>query len=246
MGIFMWGKGEAMTQKERVLELARSQLGVREAPMGTNRVKYNTEYYGWEVKGAAYPWCCVFQWWLFRHTEAGELFYGGGKTASCSTLLHYYQQRGQGVDKKDIRPGDLVFFIFDGGKSGGVNHVGLCESVEKGYVTTIDGNTGADEANGGTVNRRRRSLSYVGGAARPAYRETEDLPPAAGGEEKEERVKLYTSIEEMPAWAKGAAEKALRNGYIRADGGGAVGVWEVSLQPLVWMDRAGLLDKPAQ
>ena len=222
-------------RREEILALARSQIGVRENPMGSNTVKYNEEYYEMAVKGAEYPWCCVFQWWLFRHAGAEELFYGGGKTASCTALYRFYQQRGQTVDKQNLRPGDLVFFVFDGGKSGGMNHVGICEKVEPGYVTTIDGNTGDDEANGGTVARKRRSLQYVGGAARPAY-----------GEEKEEEMKLYRYVSEMPQWARPAAEKAVQNGFIRMDETGAAGVWETNLQTLVWMDRAGLLDQRAR
>lgn len=223
-----------MAGKEEILALARSQLGVREEPMGSNRVKYNREYYGMEVKGPEYPWCCVFQWWLFRQAGAGELFYGGGKTASCTALYRFYEKRGQRVDKEGIRPGDLVFFVFDGGKSGGMNHVGICERVEPGYVVTIDGNTGSDQANGGTVARKRRALKYVGGAARPAY------------EEGEAGMKLYRYVEEMPEWARAAAGKAVRNGYVKMDPTGAAGVWESNLQTLVWLDRAGLLDVPAR
>ncbi len=222
-----------MGDRERLLALARGELGTREAPMGSNRVKYNTDYYGMEVRGDAYPWCCVFQWWLFRRAGLAQSFYGGGKTASCTALYRFYQQRGQEVDPKEVRPGDLVFFVFDGGKSGGMNHVGLCEAVEDGLVVTIDGNTGSSEANGGTVARRRRALKYVGGAARPAYRE-------------EEEMKIYRYVSEVPQWARASAEKAVRNGYIRLDAAGAAALYESSLQPLVWLDRAGLLDTPAR
>lgn len=62
-----------MTDINKILELARSQLGVKEAPAGSNRVKYNTAYYGREVSGGAYPWCCAFIWWLFREAGAPEL-----------------------------------------------------------------------------------------------------------------------------------------------------------------------------
>ena len=216
-----------------LLELARSQLGVKEAPAGSNRVKYNTAYYGREVSGGAYPWCCAFIWWLFREAGAPELFYGGGKTASCTTLYNWYRRQGQAVEKAEIRPGDLVFFNFDGNPAV-MNHIGICESVEPGYVTTIDGNTGTtNEANGGAVMRRRRALRYVGGAARPAYTE------------EEEGMKLYRYVAEMPEWAREAATKAINNGLIKMDEHGAVGVWEANLQALVWMDRLGLLDKPA-
>ena len=45
---------------ERVLDVARRELETREEPANSNRVKYNTWYYGWEVSGAAYPWCMAF------------------------------------------------------------------------------------------------------------------------------------------------------------------------------------------
>ena len=95
-------------RKEEILTLARSQIGVREDPIGSNRVKYNTEYYGMEVRGRQYPWCCVFQWWLFHALGGDGLFYGGGKTASCTVLYRFYEKRGQGVKPAEIRPGDLV------------------------------------------------------------------------------------------------------------------------------------------
>ena len=47
----------------------------------------------------------------------------------------------------------------------------------------------------------------------------------------------------MPAWARPSAEKAYKKGLIAADAkSGAVTVYEANLQPLVWMDRLGLLD----
>lgn len=238
---------------DKILALARAQLGEKENPMGSNRIKYNDEYYEMAVKGPEYPWCCVFQWWLFRHAGGEELFFGGGKTASCTALWRDYQKRGRGVDKENIRPGDLVFFVFDGGRSGGMNHVGICEKVEPGYVTTIDGNTGSDDSNGGTVARKRRSLKYVGGAARPAYEEQSaetaagesqkpepdgqsEASPSAGGE------RLYRYVDQMPEWAREAATKAIQRGVLRMDATGAVGVWESNLQSLVWLERLGLLE----
>lgn len=244
-----------MMTADTILTLARAQLGEKENPLGSNHVKYNNEYYEMEVKGPEYPWCCVFQWWLFHHAGGEELFFGGGKTASCTALWRDYQKRGQGVEKGDIRPGDLVFFVFDGGRSGGMNHVGICERVEPGYVTTIDGNTGSDEANGGTVARKRRSLNYVGGAARPAYEDAapaDEAGPAAPTGSTQSLVaakssatggqRLYRYVAEMPEWARQAAAKAIRRGILRMDESGAVGVWESSLQSLVWLERLGLLE----
>lgn len=162
----------------KVLAVARSQLGVKESPAGSNRVRYNTAYYGREVSGDAYPWCCVFQWWLFREAGASGLFYGGQKTASCTALYNDYRRKGRTVPVQEARPGDLIFFTFSkADKQQGIcNHVGVCEANETGYITTIDGNTGStNEANGGAVMRRRRAWSWVTGAARPDYVEEQTM-----------------------------------------------------------------------
>ena len=59
---------------DKMLNLARQEIGVSENPRKSNHVKYNTEYYGWEAIGENYPWCCVFIWWLFKHSGLSHLF----------------------------------------------------------------------------------------------------------------------------------------------------------------------------
>lgn len=53
-----------MSQAEKVLDLARQQLGVTESPAGSNNVKYNTAYYGQAVHdglwNTTFAWCAVF------------------------------------------------------------------------------------------------------------------------------------------------------------------------------------------
>ncbi len=61
--------------------------------------------------------------------------------------------------------------------------------------------------------------------------------------EEEEDMKQYHYVQDMPEWAREAATKAICAGVMRMDGAGAVNVWECNLQPLVWMERAGMLDK---
>ena len=139
-----------MATAEKILEIARSQIGARESPANSDNVKYNTAYYGREVSGK-YPWCAVFVWWVFREAGAPELYYGGGETAYCPTLMSFHKKQAV----TDYRPGDIVFFNFSGKSAAG--HVGICESWDGTYITTIDGNTGgASEDNGGAVMRRRR------------------------------------------------------------------------------------------
>jgi len=156
---------------DKLLALARGELGVTERPAGSNKVKYNTAYYGREVSGAGYPWCCTFVWWLFQQAGASALFYGGGRTAYCPTLLTYHKKQGV---RGDYRPGDVIFFNFSGKTSAA--HVGICEGWDGEHITTIDGNTGSgNEANGGAVMRRTRHKKYIVGAYRPAYEEEETM-----------------------------------------------------------------------
>ena len=162
-----------MVSASKILALAKKELGNKEYPAGSNKVKYNETYYGHSVSGSSYPWCAVFIWWLFYRSNAAQLYYGGEKTAYCPALLQYYESKGQ-IVSGGYKPGDLIFFDFNG--NGTPDHIGICESFNGTYITTIDGNTGTDnEANGGCVMRRKRHKKYVCGAARPAYsKEKED------------------------------------------------------------------------
>lgn len=158
----------------RVISIAQRELGVTEMPPNSNKVQYNTMYYGREVSGSAYPWCVVFIWYIFNKAKLSDLFYGGGKTASCTTLNSYHKRRGQAVEIEDIQPGDIVFFDFSG-KRAKTEHVGLCVYRYADHIVTIDGNTGTtNEANGGAVMQRDRLEKYVSAAYRPAYPEEEE------------------------------------------------------------------------
>ena len=120
----------------------------------------------WQQSGLIIP----FGRWVFREAGAPELYYGGGETAYCPTLMSFHKKQAV----TDYRPGDIVFFNFSGKSSAG--HVGICESWDGTYITTIDGNTGgASEDNGGAVMRRRRHKKYIVGAYRPDYEEEESV-----------------------------------------------------------------------
>lgn len=160
-----------------IIKILEKEVGIKEKPANSNKVKYNTKYYGKEVSGSAYPWCCAFVWWVFAEAGASELFYGGKKTAHCATLLNYHKKAGQSVSG-NYKPGDIIFFNFSGKTN--AEHVGICVEYNKskGTITTIDGNTGTvNEANGGAVMYRTRALKYVIGAYRPAYDGAETIKP---------------------------------------------------------------------
>lgn len=162
-----------MATAKSLLDIARRELGVRETPMNSNNVKYNTAYYSREVYdglwGTTFAWCVVFVWWCFQQAGAAELFYGGGKTASCTALRDWAKQNGQWVTG-GYRPGDVV--IYDWHDDGKPDHCGIIETVGGSTVVAIEGNTAiGNDSNGGEVMRRTRTLSDIMGAVRPAYEE---------------------------------------------------------------------------
>ena len=54
---------------DMVVAAALAEVGVKESPKNSNRVKYNTWFYGKEVRGSAYPWCMTFVQWCFAHAK---------------------------------------------------------------------------------------------------------------------------------------------------------------------------------
>lgn len=201
---------------ERLLEIARSEIETKEFPPGSNRVKYNTEYYGDEVSGSQYPWCAVFIWWVFRKAGLSGLYYDGQKTAYVPTLMTWARLKRLTVEEPQA--GDIVCFCFSTGY-----HVGLCESWDGEYVTTIDGNTGTiSENNGGCVMRRRRHKKHIAAIIRPQY-EREDAEMDLKKMTTEELVDLGNKIcealaeREPSAWSAEAREWAEKSGIIAGD-----------------------------
>lgn len=156
-----------MTQIEKILTLAVSQIGVKEIPAGSNKVKYNTAYYGRVVSGSAYPWCCAFIWWLFNECGLSNLFVGGSKTAYCPNVEKFYKSIGQWHSTPKV--GDIVLFDFTG--KGLAGHIGIVEKVNAdGSIVAIEGNTSlTSNDNGGSVMRRTRKRGVIRGFARPQY-----------------------------------------------------------------------------
>lgn len=209
-----------------VLNAARSQLGVRESPANSNRVKYNAWYYGREVSGPEYPWCMAFVQWCAM-TAGAELPF---KTASCGALLRWYRTHQPECVVTEPRAGDIVIFDFPGGAA--TDHTGIFEAANGDTVTTIDGNTGtADEANGGAVMRRTRGRDTVAAYIRP--REWE------GGDKK--RYQTIGELKTFAPWAEETVRKLVERGALNGNGSG-LDLSEDMLRAFVVNDRMGLYE----
>lgn len=167
---------------DKVISIARSQLGTVEDPPGSNNVIYNTDYYGHPVSGSGYPWCAVFLWDIFRMAGESNAFYGGRKTASCTSLMEYYSGQNRWFTSGMAQVGDIAIISFDA--SGKIEHCGLIVGTTSDSYYTIEGNTSpgleGSQANGGCVAYKERSLSNIVGCCRVIYSDqTDDGGPIA-------------------------------------------------------------------
>lgn len=186
----------------KIVEIAKSQLGVKENPPNSNNVKYNTWYYGKPVRGSAYPWCMTFVQWVFH--EAGGSIY---RTASCNALINFYRPKGLYV-RGGYQPGDVLMFDF---KGKGITHTGICVSASKTQITSIEGNTSiASDDNGGTVMLRNRSLGVVAGAVRFKFEQEDDDDMT--GEQIYTALSEYLKTQQAPNWAKTELQQAMDMG----------------------------------
>lgn len=165
-----------MTKANDIITKASKYIGVKENPKGSNKVKFNTDYYGSAVSGSAYPWCVTFVWDIFRMCKASKLFYNGEKTASCGAVLTWAKQNKLIVSEG--KKGDLV--LFDWNKDGRADHIGIIVAKNSdGTYKTIEGNTSiGNDSNGGEVMERKRNKSDILAFIRPKYeKETTTVKP---------------------------------------------------------------------
>lgn len=218
-----------MASCKDVLELARGEIGYCESPAGSNKTKYGI-WFG--LNGQ--PWCMMFLQWLFHQADAAALL--PVKTASCGTMMRAAQAAGLWVTG-GYRPGDLVIYDFPGGAA--TDHCGIVETAEAETLTAIEGNTAeGNDANGGMVMRRSRSLRLVAGAVRPRYEE----------EEEEETVVRYAHLSDIPAKFRSVIEALMNAGVIQGDGSDPAGNGDVidlshdQVRLLVFAYRGGAFD----
>lgn len=152
-----------MPTAKDLIAVARTQIGTKECPAGSNRVKYNTAYYGREVSGASYPWCMVFVQWCCAQVGVDL----PTRTASCTALMNAAKKAGMWVTS-DYQPGDIAIYDWGGDKV--PDHCGIItQALPNGYLC-IEGNTStSNDSNGGEVMERTRSAKSILGAVRPVY-----------------------------------------------------------------------------
>lgn len=153
-----------------IINKALTYLGIKEDPPGSNNVIFNTAYYGRTINHPDYHWCVVGVWYTFRECGAADLFFDGGKTASCASLWDWAKRKNLTV--KSPARGDLVLFDWDG--NGKANHVGIIKAVRSdGTLDTVEFNVG-DAVREMHRTNKSQFIAFI----RPAY-DAETVTPAS-------------------------------------------------------------------
>lgn len=141
-------KNEESTDRDQLINIARSQLGVREAS-GKNDGQQVEAYLKVTKLPKGHPWCAAFVSWVFA--KAG---YEKPRTAWSPVLFPI--ARSTLIPK----PADVLGIYSI--KLKRIAHAGLVEQRQKDWIISLEGNTnaiGAREGDG--VYRKRRHIKTI-------------------------------------------------------------------------------------
>lgn len=166
-----------MPNIQQVREAHQRNLSTVESPPNSNNVRYNTWYYGHPVSGQ-YPWCAVYQSYIWIVECGGNTGLGPKGSASCSVWVAAHQRNGTWGTTP--REGAFVFY-----GPGGGSHIEWVDVVTSSGIWTYGGNTGGSNPYaGGGVWRQFRPYNgseriygygYPTYDATPTTEEDEDM-----------------------------------------------------------------------
>ena len=139
------------------LAKARSYIGVKENPAGSNKTVFG-DWYGMNGQ----PWCAMFVTYCDQLSgRKSQAFKQGSRYAYVPYVLTDAQNGAHGLHgTSSPKPGDLVIYNWDGNEP---DHIGIFEgwvSGSKTQFTAIEGNTSVDNnSNGGQTMRRTRTAN---------------------------------------------------------------------------------------
>jgi len=157
---------------EATIATARSQVGVRENPLGSNRGQQVDQYLrraGLNPERGSYPWCAAFVYWCFD--EAATDVETSNPAPRTAGVLDMWNRAGRAgyrrytpaqarANPELIKPGHL-FFLDTGA---GTGHMGLVVGVAGVRLTTLEGNTTNREGSRegiGVFEREARTISGI-------------------------------------------------------------------------------------
>ena len=174
-----------MSEVQDLINYAKSQIGVSENPLGSNKQKYGamidqTDWYlykegnrTWRHLVNGYDWCGQYVdasfITKFGIEKARKMLFRpkyNNYGAVVKYAFNYFKNAGRGFTKAehDPQPGDVIYFQ----NSAGLSHTGIVIETTATTVTTVEGNSGN---NSWYVARHtyNKTSSYIYGYGCPDY-----------------------------------------------------------------------------
>jgi CHAP domain/Putative peptidoglycan binding domain len=151
---------------KKVLEIASGEVGTMENPIGSNAGVRVEEYLASVDLGKGFAWCVAFLYFCFE--KASQELHGINPLVKTAGVLDLWARaKCRKIVTPDfvnnpslIKPG-YIFIISTGNGHG---HTGIVESVEGGFLTTIEGNTndtGSPEGTGVFRRVKKRKINTI-------------------------------------------------------------------------------------
>jgi peptidoglycan hydrolase-like protein with peptidoglycan-binding domain len=147
-----------------VLAIANAEVGVQEVPLNSNMGPRVEEFLASVNLGGGYAWCAAFVYWCFNKAAAAKnkpnpLVCTGGVLKSWNLSAGKKITAAEAINNpKLLKPGQIFIMSY----GGGLGHTGIIESVNGGFINTIEGNTNNQSSREGSgVYKRTRKINSI-------------------------------------------------------------------------------------
>jgi len=157
--------------QQKTIEIAASEVGTMESPMGSNRgpeVDLYLRTVGLDPNAGSFPWCAAFIYFCFDKA-ARQLGIANPAIKDAGVLdcwnkagarpIHRIAASEASNTPSLVKPG-MVFVLRTGGDTG---HMGLIEKMQGSLLTTIEGNTNLNGSREGigVFRRTGRTITSI-------------------------------------------------------------------------------------
>lgn len=141
-----------------------------------------------------HAWCGAFIEYVIKHDLKCNWLDDCDNFGYVPSIVQWAKKKGYWRDNyKEAKKGDLVVYDFTPETKGGMEHIGIVDSLDDSTLTSVDGNTTDGIHEKDCVAKRTRKKEYVTGIIKLPY-DNNDFNIGDYVYAKED-IKLYTTIE---------------------------------------------------
>lgn len=152
---------------QAAIDIARTQVGVREQPRNSNAGPEVARYLQAVGLGTGHAWCAAFVYWCLREAavatgETNTCLRHGGVLRQWQHAVEHRLARVSAADARNDPARVVPGMVFTMDHGAGLGHTGFVVAVRGGLLDTIEGNTDASRTReGGGVYALVRKVGEI-------------------------------------------------------------------------------------